>query len=134
MISKLAKAQESWIFKIIFAAVAVSFISLFGVTGYISSASQNQTVVNVNGQKTPQSVFSYRLNKELNAVRNIAGDDFDLTDDMRNTLAESVLKQIIDDSVIDQTMLKNSIYFPKVFVQQVLFNMPEFQNPQNSHQ
>ena len=131
MISKLAKAQESWIFKIIFAAVAVSFISLFGVTGYISSASQNQTVVNVNGQKTPQSVFSYRLNKELNAVRNIAGDDFDLTDDMRNTLAESVLKQIIDDSVIDQTMLKNSIYFPKVFVQQVLFNMPEFQNPQN---
>lgn len=131
MISKLAKAQESWIFKVIFAAVAVSFISLFGVTGYISSATQNQTVVDVNGQKTPQSVFSYRLNKELSAIKNIAGDDFDLTDDMRNTLAESVLKQIVDDSVIDQTMLKNDIYFPKGFVQQVLFGMPEFQNPQN---
>ena len=55
MISKLAKAHESWVFKLISAAVAVSFISLFGVTGYISSASQNQTVVDVDGLKTTQS-------------------------------------------------------------------------------
>ncbi len=131
MISKLAKAQESWFFKIIFAFVAISFISLFGVTGYISSASQNQTVVNVDGQKTSQSVFLYRLNKEISAIKNIAGDDFDLTDDMRNTVAENVLKQIVDEAVLDQTMLYNNIYFPKTLVQQILFNRPEFQNPQN---
>ena len=131
MISKLAKAQESWIFKIIFVAVAISFISLFGVTGYISNASQNQTVVDVEGQKTSQSAFSYRLNREINALRNIAGEDFDLTDDMRNSIAESVLKQIIDEAVVDQTMLKNNIYFPRGLVQQVLFSRPEFQNPQN---
>ena len=111
MISKLAKAQESWFFKIIFAFVAISFISLFGVTGYISSASQNQTVVDVDGQKTSQSVFLYRLNKEISAIKNIAGDDFDLTDDMRNTVAENVLKQIVDEAVLDQTMLYNNIYF-----------------------
>ena len=131
MISKLAKAQESWIFKCIFVAVAISFISLFGVTGYISSASQNQTVINVNGQKTSQSVFSYRLNKEVSAIRSIAGDDFDLTEDMRNTVAENVLKQIIDEGILDQTMLNNDIYFPKTLVQQILFSRPEFQNPQN---
>ena len=61
MISKLAKAKDNWFFKIISIAVAVSFVSLFGVTGYISTASQNQTIVNVNGQKTSQSEFSYRL-------------------------------------------------------------------------
>ena len=33
MISKLVKARESWIFKSIFVAVAISFISLFGVSG-----------------------------------------------------------------------------------------------------
>lgn len=131
MISKLAKAQESWFFKIIFAFVAISFISLFGVTGYISSASQNQTVVDVDGQKTSQSVFLYRLNKEISAIKNIAGDDFDLTDDMRNTVAENVLKQIVDEAVLDQTMLYNNIYFPKALVQQILFSRPEFQNPQN---
>ena len=131
MISKLVKAQESWIFKSIFAAVAISFISLFGVTGYYSNASQNQTVVNVNGQKTSQSAFTYRLNKEINALKNLAGEELDLTDDMRNTVAESVLEQIVNESVIDQTLLRNEIYFPKSFIQQVLFARPEFQNPQN---
>jgi len=131
MISKLAKAQESWFFKIIFAGVAVSFISLFGVTGYISSASQNQTVVNVGGLKTSQSAFSYRLNKEVSAIRNIAGDDFDLTDEMQNAVAENILKQIIDESVLDKSMMKNNIHFPKAFIQQILFSRPEFQNPLN---
>ncbi len=131
MISKLAQARESWFFKSILVAVAISFISLFGVSGYISNASQNQTVINVNGQKVSQSAFSYRLNKEVNAIRNIAGDDFDLTEEMRNTVAENVLKQIIDDAVIDQIMLKNSVYFPRAVIQHILFNNPEFQNPQN---
>ncbi|MBR5154441.1 MAG: peptidylprolyl isomerase [Alphaproteobacteria bacterium] len=131
MISKLAKAQESWIFKVIFMAVAISFISLFGVSGYISGATQNQTVVNVNGLKTSQSAFSYRLNKEISAIKSIAGEDFDLTDEMRNTIAQNVLDQIVDEGVIDQTMIKNKIYFPKAFIQQVLFSRPEFQNPEN---
>ena len=113
MISKLAKTHESWIFKFISAAVAVSFVSLFGVTGYINSASQNQTVVDVDGIKTTQSEFSYRVQKELNALKNLTSDDFELTEDMRNTITEGVLKQIIDESVLDQTMLSYNIYFPK---------------------
>ena len=52
MISKLVKAQENWLFKSIFIAVAISFISLFGVTGYINTAAQNQDVVNVGGSMT----------------------------------------------------------------------------------
>ncbi|MCM1324046.1 MAG: SurA N-terminal domain-containing protein [Acetobacter sp.] len=131
MISKLAKAKDNWFFKIISIAVAVSFVSLFGVTGYISTASQNQTVVNVNGEKTSQSEFSYRLQKELSAIKGIAGEDFEITDEMRNTLAEGVLRQIVNESVIDQAMVKYGIHFPKAFVQQVIFNRPEFMNPAN---
>ena len=131
MISKLAKAHESWVFKIISAAVAVSFVSLFGVTGYIDSASQNQTVVDVDGKKTTQSEFSYRLQKELNALINLTSDDFELTDDMRNAITEGVLRQIVDESVLDQTMAENDIYFPKAYVQQIIFSQPEFINPAN---
>lgn len=129
MISKLAKAKDNWFFKILSAAVAVSFVSLFGVTGYIGSASQNQTVIKVGNKKTSQSEFSYRQNKEISALRNLTGDDFDLTDEMRANITESILKQIIDDSVIDETMAKYNIHFPKAFVQQVVFSRPEFMNP-----
>ncbi len=131
MISKLAKAHESWIFKIISAAVAVSFISLFGVTGYINSASQNQTVIKVGGKKIPQSEFSYRVQKEQSALKNLAGDDFEITEEMRNSLAEGVVKQLVDESVLDQTMEKEGIYFPRAFIQQIIFNQPEFKNPAN---
>ncbi len=131
MISKLAKAKDNWFFKIISIAVAVSFVSLFGVTGYISTASQNQTVVNVNGQKISQSEFSYRLQKELNALKSLTGGELDISDEMRNTLADGVLRQIVNESVLDQTMVKYGIYFPKAFVQQVVFSRPEFINPAN---
>ena len=96
MISKLAKAQNSWVSKLIFTAVAVSFVSLFGVTGYITNASQNQTVIDVDGLTTSQSEFSYRLQRELNALKNLADEDFELTDDMRNSLTEGVVRQTAD--------------------------------------
>jgi len=131
MISKLAKAQNSWIVKIIFAAVALSFVSLFGVTGYIDSASQNQTVIDVDGKKTTQHEFSYRLQKEMSLLKNLSGEDFEITDEMRTALIEGVLKQIINESVLDQTMKKLQIYFPKNLVQQVIFSQSEFANPAN---
>lgn len=131
MITKLAKAKDNWFFKIISAAVAVSFISLFGVTGYISSASRNQTVVKVGKKAVTQSEFQYRLQKEINALKNLMPEDFELTDEMRTNLTDSVLKQIIGDIVLDQAMIKYGVYFPKAFVQQIIFQQPEFQNPLN---
>lgn len=131
MISKLAKAKESWFFKIISAAVAVSFVSLFGVTGYIHNASQNLSVVKVGNKKTTQSEFSYRLQKETNAIKNLTGDDFEISEEMRNSLIEGVLKQIINENVLDLTMDKYGIHFPKAFVQQAIFSQREFINPAN---
>ena len=131
MITKLAKAKDNWFFKILSAAVAVSFISLFGVTGYITTASQNQTVLQVGKNKVTQSEFSYRLQKELNAFKNLSGDDFELSDEMRTAISEDVLKQLIDENVMDQAMLKYDIHFPKAFVQQIIFRQPEFLNPAN---
>lgn len=131
MITKLAKAKDNWFFKILSAAVAVSFISLFGVTGYISSAAQNQSVIKVGKKKISQSEFSYRLQKETNALRNLTGDDFELTDEMRANLIENVTKQLVDENVLDQAMIAYDIHFPKALVQQVILHQPEFQNPLN---
>lgn len=129
MITKLAKAKDNWFFKILSAAVAVSFISLFGVTGYITTASQNRVVVQIGDKEVTQSEFSYRLQKETNAFKSLTGDDVELTEEMQTTLAEGVLKQLIDDSVLDLTMQKYNIHFPNAFVQQIIFRQPEFINP-----
>ena len=129
MISKLAKARDNWIFKLISVAVAASFVSLFGVSGYITSAGQNRTVITVGNDKISQSEFMYRNQRELNALKNLAGGDLEITDKIKTSVANGVIEQMVDDSVLDQIMDKYDIYFPRVFVQQAIFSQPEFQNP-----
>lgn len=131
MISKLAKAHESWVFKLISAAVAVSFVSLFGVTGYINSASQNQTVIKVGHKKITQSEFSYRLQKELSALKKLTNDDLEISDELRNSIIENVILQLTNESVLEQLMDKYNIRFPRILVQQAIASQPQFKNPLN---
>lgn len=131
MISKLAKAHESWVFKLISAAVAVSFVSLFGVTGYINSASQNQTVIKVGHKKITQSEFSYRMQKELAALKKLTNDDLEISDELRNSITENVILQLTNESVLEQLMDKYNIRFPRILVQQAIASQPQFRNPLN---
>ncbi len=133
MLRKLAKPHENLFLKIILGSVAISFVALFGVTGYIDSAAQNQVVVNVDGIKTTQSSFSYQLNKEINAIKNFAGENFELTDEMRNSITENTLKQIVNEGILDKTIENLGIHFPKALVQNVLFSQPEFIDPRTNH-
>ena len=133
MLRKLAKPHENLFLKIILGSVAISFVALFGVTGYIDSAAQNQVVVNVDGIKTTQSSFSYQLNKEINAIKNFAGENFELTEEMRNSITENTLKQIVNEGILDKTIENLGIHFPKVLVQNVLFSQPEFIDPRTNH-
>ena len=48
MMSKIRKLQDTWVAKGIFILTALSFMSLFGISGYINSAGQNRTVIKVN--------------------------------------------------------------------------------------
>ena len=132
MLRKLAKPHENLFLKIILGSVAISFVALFGVTGYIDSAAQNQVVINVDGIKTTQSSFSYQLNKEINAIKNFAGENFELTDEMRNSITENTLKQIVNDGILDKTIENLGIHFPKALVQNVLFSQPEFIDPRTN--
>ena len=68
MINKLAKAQKSWIAKLILTLTALSFMSLFGITGYLSSASNNRTVIKVDNIEISQAEFQYELQDRKSVV------------------------------------------------------------------
>ena len=44
-------------------------------------------------------------------------------------MSEGVLRQSIEESVLDQTMDRYNVNFPKEFIRQVIFTQPEFVNP-----
>ncbi|MBP1532467.1 MAG: SurA N-terminal domain-containing protein, partial [Alphaproteobacteria bacterium] len=65
MINKFGKMRDSWFTKIILSITALSFMSLFGVSGYINYANSNKSVIKVDDIEISQSEFSYLLQRQL---------------------------------------------------------------------
>ncbi|MBP5615735.1 MAG: peptidyl-prolyl cis-trans isomerase [Alphaproteobacteria bacterium] len=130
MINKLAKAQKSWFAKLILVLTALSFMSLFGITGYLSSASNNRTVIKVDNIEISQAEFQYELQKELTAAKNILNIDLDedALEDLRSSLVNTVAAKMLKDAVIDRTTQKYHIMFRPELISGMIANEPSFQD------
>ncbi len=128
MINKLAKAQKSWIAKLILTLTALSFMSLFGITGYISNASNNRTVISVDNMKVSQAAFAYEFQKELNAAKNLLNIDLndELNEEIRSAVTNSVSQKMLKDAIIDRTAQKHHVSFRQGLIQQIIMNEPSF--------
>ena len=130
MISKFARAQKSWIAKLILTLTALSFMSLFGITGYLSSASENRTVIKVDGFETSRAEFSYEFQKELNAAKNIMNIDLndEANDALRSELMNAIAKRMIKNAIIDRTAQKYHVLFSRDLIGQVIRSDTSFQD------
>ena len=128
MISKFARAQKSWIAKLILILTAFSFMSLFGITSYISSASENRTVIKVDGFEISKAEFSYEFQKELNAAKNLLNTDLndDANEALRSELTNAIVKRMIKNAVLDRTAQKYHVLFSSNLVSQVIRSDPSF--------
>ncbi len=130
MINKLAKAQKSWIAKLILTLTALSFMSLFGITGYLTSASNNRTVIKVDNIEISQAEFNYELQKELNAAKNILDVplDDDANQDFRESLTNAVASKMFKDALIDRTAQKYHVSFSNDYVNAIIAKEPSFRD------
>ena len=126
MITKFARAQNNWAAKLILGLTALSFMSLFGVAGYYQSAGENRTVIKVDDIEISKAQFNYMLQKELNAAKNLLGEDGELTDEMRDTLIAGQIETLVHESVLDRSAEKYHILFRPEFVQALIMNEPSF--------
>ena len=126
MITKLAKAQKSWLAKLILILTALSFMSLFGVAGYIQSAGENRTVIKVDDVEISQAQFSYLLQKELNAAQNLLNEDEEISDEMRESLIAAQIQTLVNESVLDRSAEKYHIMFHPLYIKSLILNEPSF--------
>lgn len=127
MINMLAKAQKSWAAKAILTLTALSFMSLFGVSGYLSSAGKNRPVIKVDNMELSQGEFQYLLQREQNAVRGLLGDDFDEDDSVRAEMIQKIANREVMALIVDRTAKKYDISISDAIVQSVIFSLPQFQ-------
>ncbi|MBR6409756.1 MAG: SurA N-terminal domain-containing protein [Alphaproteobacteria bacterium] len=130
MINKLAKAQKSWIAKLILTLTALSFMSLFGITGYISSASNNRTVIKVDNVEVSQAEFSYEFQKELNVAKNLMNIDLneEQNEQIRSSLMNAVAQKMLKDAIIDRTAKKHHVSFRPELIGRIVMSEPSFQD------
>ena len=91
MINRFSKMRDSIFTKIILTVTALSFMSLFGVSGYINTASSNRAVIKVDNLELSQSEFSYILQRDLARLKDRAGLDIDKYSERKTQIATTLI-------------------------------------------
>lgn len=137
MIAKLSDMSKSIFTKMILIVTALSFMSLFGVSGYITTANSNKSVIKVDNIEISQSEFSYELQKQWAKLRVLLGDDMseDAADEKKAQLAADLAEFMLNNALLDNTMNKNNIDFSQNLLLNIIMVNPQFQqngafNPQ----
>lgn len=128
MINRFSKMRDSIFTKVILTITALSFMSLFGVSGYIDTANSNKAVIKVDDFEISQSEFSYMLQRDISRLKALGGVDFDEDGEKKAQIANALLKAKLDDLILENTMKKYNIDITESLVRQILLLMPQFQN------
>ena len=126
MMSKIRKLQDTWLAKGIFILTALSFMSLFGISGYINSAGQNRTVISVNDIEISQGEISYLYEKELATVRKMFGDNIDINDNMRASLLFGIVQKTLVDAIIQTTAADYDVVIGDDLIRKIIYSQSEF--------
>lgn len=126
MITKLTKIKDSWIIKLLLILTALSFVSLFGITGYIGNAGKNKPVVSVGNMKVTQAEINNQFNHELQMAKNLFGDNLDVNDSMRTALMQGIIQKELVNSIMRETANDLGVNISNEYVRKIIFSQSEF--------
>ena len=128
MISTFSKMHNSLFTKIILTITALSFMSLFGVSGYINSANSNKPVIKVDNLEISQSEFNYMLQKELSKLKDMDSANPEEAEARKAEISAELGKIKLDDLLLENTMKKFKVDVTDSLVSQIIQISPQFLN------
>ena len=126
MIDKLAKAQKNWMSKLILILTALSFMSLFGVSGYLTGAARNKPVIKVDDIRISQQQFSALFEQEQQMARNLFGDNLQINDEIRNAMLQGLVQRELTNAIIERTADKLDMHISDNLVRKIIYSQAEF--------
>ncbi len=128
MIGKIRSIQDSWFMKAILVLTALSFMSLFGISGYIGSAAQDKSVIEVDDIVISQAQIAQQLNRELQTARKLFGEDIEINDGIRNALLQNIVQKELASAIVRKTARDNNVLISDLLVSRIIAAMPEFRD------
>ncbi|MBQ8464681.1 MAG: peptidyl-prolyl cis-trans isomerase [Alphaproteobacteria bacterium] len=126
MISKFRKLQDTWFAKIILILTGLSFVSLFGVAGYMGSVGKNRPVIKVDSFELLQGDAIAQLDNEVQMAKKLFGDTFEVSDTIRLNMLQNLVEKNLNDMIIRNISKKNGISISDDLVRQVIYSQSEF--------
>lgn len=126
MITKIRSFQDSWLVKGILILTALSFMSLFGISGYISRSGANRPIVRVDDVVVTQDEINYQLNEQVQSAKNMFGDAFELSEAMRVEMLQGIVHKNLVNAIMQKTAEDNSVTISDELVRKIIYSQPEF--------
>lgn len=128
MISTFSKMHNSLFTKIILSVTALSFMSLFGVSGYINTANSNKPVIKVDDLEISQSEFNFMLQKELAKLKEMDSASPEEAEAQKAEISAELAKIKLDDLLLENTMKKFKVDVSDNLISQIIQISPQFMN------
>jgi len=128
MMNKFRRMQETWLSKFILILTALSFMSLFGVSGYMGSVGKNRPVIKVDNYEVLQNEISQRLEQQMQLARGLFGDNLDINDNIRNAMLQGIVQKALTDTIVRRTADELNISISDNLVRQIVYSQAEFLN------
>lgn len=128
MISKIRHYQDSWVVKGILVLTALSFMSLFGISGYISRSGANRPIIRVDDLVITQDEINFQLNDKLQKLRSLLDDDAEISEAMRTAILQEIVQTNLINTIMQKTATKNSVNISDDLVRKIVYSQPEFMN------
>ena len=132
MIGKIRNIQDLWFMKGILILTALSFMSLFGISGYLGSAAQNKTVIKVDDIVITQNQISQELNREIQTAHKMFGENLEINDNMRNALLQNIVQKELSNAILKKTAEDNNVKISFGLIQQIIRSMPDFRDAEGN--
>lgn len=126
MITKLNKIKNSWFIKFLLILTALSFVSLFGITGYLGSAGRNKPVIRVGNQRITQAELTTKFNHDLQMAKNMFGDNIEVNDAMKTAMLQGIIQKELNSAIIRETAQDLGISISNDYIRKIIFSQAEF--------
>jgi peptidyl-prolyl cis-trans isomerase D len=128
MINKIRKYQGSWITKAILVLTALSFMSLFGVSGYIGSANKNKPIIKVGDVEVYQDKVISQLKRDVTMGKRIFGDSFNMETAVKSGFVDNAVKKNLQEAIIKMTAKDLGIVASDEAVRNIVQNQKDFKD------
>ncbi len=126
MMKQFRKVQDSWLGKGVLILTALSFVSLFGISGYINEKANNRPIIEVDDIVITQSEITNSFNQKMQSLQNVFGDTLDINETIRQNILAEIVQQELMGAIIRKTAQDNNIYISDALVRKIIFSQPEF--------